>query len=254
MSTLTSESLGGISDKPSTKLHAPPGGRSNFSLSHYEPPAPTENTRTNDANSSPNDLKKAIFKDEVPKSPPKQKMTSFVQSFSITDGDDSSRFPKSPPKTASENSTEAPQPSPSSYVKKGYHNQHWDIFGTRNSLDAASPPPCANPSASMNTESSSELRGDQSHQSPSLSSTHQKVLTSPDFGFGKDQPPPAQIAYENAVFPDELNEVPTPSTPETHPRKSSLPPPSLTLGRASSQVVAHGQPKRGIDPRGEIVP
>ena len=59
MSTLTSSSLGGISEKPSTKLHAPPGGKSNFSLLHDDGPQPGASsiagkTRIRDVNGATN--------------------------------------------------------------------------------------------------------------------------------------------------------------------------------------------------------
>ena len=218
MSTLTSESLGGISNKPSTRLHAPPGGASSFSLSHDDGPQPgvsttSAKTRIRDVNGAPGILADSTLKNQAPLSPSKQNMKASTQTFSINDGDDSSRFQQSRAKIVNQNSMGAAQPAPTSpYIKKGYHNQHSDIFGTRSSLDATSPPPHVNISLQTNTEASSEFQdGYGNPRSPSLSSVNQKVLTSPDFGFGKDEPPAAQVAYENAVFPDELNEVPVTS-------------------------------------------
>lgn len=230
MSTLTSESLGGISNKPSTRLHAPPGGKSSFSLSHDEGPQPgvsvtSQKTRLRDVNGNPGILANSSLLNQAPLSPSRQNMKAFTQTFSINDGDDSTRFPQSPAKIVNQNSMGAAQPAPTSpYIKKGYHNHHSDIFGTRSSLDAVSPPH-VNASVQTDKEASTEFHDrHNSLQSPSLSSTHHKVLTSPDFGFGRDEPPAAQIAYENAVFPDELNEAPaTSSTSESDPKVSSPP-------------------------------
>ena len=224
MSTLTSSSLGGISEKPSTKLHAPPGGRSNFSLSHDDGPQPGASsiagtTRIRDVNGATGIMASSNLKDQAPLSPSKQNMKVSTQTFSLSDGDDTTRFPRAPNKIVNQNSMGAAQPAPTSpYVRKGYHNSHSDIFGTQSSLDAASPPPRVNVSIPFNSEATSEFQdGHRSPCSPSLSSANQKVLTSPDFGFGKDEVPAAQVAYENAVFPDELNDAPTPSPPKPDP-------------------------------------
>lgn len=213
--------MGGISDKPSTKLHAPPGGRSNFSLVHDDGPNPgtsstANKTRIRDANGAPGIMAESVLKDQAPVSPSRANMKNFTQSFSINDGDDSERFPRSPTRIVNKNSMSVQEPAPTSpYVRKGHHNYHSDIFGTQSSLDATTPPP-SNINASVPTKSgaSPEVQyGHRSPRSPSLSSNNQNALTSPDFGFGKEAPPAAQIEYEQRVYPDELNEAPIETAP-----------------------------------------
>lgn len=237
MSTLTSEHMGGISDKPSTKLHAPPGGRSNFSLVHDEGPNPgvsslNDKTRIRDVSGAPGIMAESILKDQAPISPSRANMKISTQSFSINDGDDSERFPRSPTKIVNQNSMGAQEPAPTSpYVRKGHHNYHTDIFGTQSSLDAVTPP-----RRDMNTSAPTKV---EASGSPSLSRNSQDALTSPDFGFGKEAPPAAQVEYEQRVYPDDLNETPAkaaaaPVTKSSSPARAD--PASLPVAGSSQNL------------------